>query len=251
LIPAAEQVASELPFPTHRDRDFFNRVYQTPRQIYVERLRAIGFAGRESVLDAACGFGQWSLALASLNTRVYAFDLSDLRIRVLHRLAAVEQASNLTLCRSSLDRLPYADRSFDALFCYGAVFFTDYRRSLAEFARVLKPGGLLYFTANDIGWYLYNLIAAHKPSRDFSPRRMATRALFNTVRFKIGIHAAGDEIAISRGAARRAVDAAGFSDISIAGDGQVTRAAAVRGRPFFASHYLRLPAVYEVLCERR
>jgi SAM-dependent methyltransferase len=251
MMLTLEQLVSQVRFPTHRDRDFFIRVYQTPRDVYATRLRAIGFEGCESVLDAACGFGQWAVTLASINDRVDAFDLSPLRVAALKSIAAAEGVNNLYVCRSTLDVLPYRDGAFDAVFCYGAVFFTDYRRTFAEFARVLRPGGRLYFTANALGWYIYNLIAAHKPSRDFSPRRMATRALVNTARFAAGRHSPGDEIAMSAADARRSLDRAGFEVVGIAGDGELAVGSNAKGRSFFVSHHYGLRAVFEVLCEKR
>jgi SAM-dependent methyltransferase len=245
-----EQLASQIGFPTHRDRDFFMRVYRTERKVYAERLRAIGFEGRESVLDAACGFGQWALTLAGMNGCVHAFDVSALRVEALRRIAATQQARNLHVCRGTLDAVPYANGSFDALFCYGAVFFTDYRRSFVEFARVLRPGGLMYFTANAFGWYLRNLLVGHNPSRDFSPRRMAIGALYNTLRFAAGRHAAGAEIVMSPDQARRAAERSGLRVIGIGADGELSIGSR-RGRSFFMSHYGGFRAVYEVLCEKR
>jgi SAM-dependent methyltransferase len=247
----AEELADKVTFARHRDRDFFVRVYRTPLEVYAQRLRAIGFERKAAVLDAACGFGQWSLALAAINDRVDAFDLSVARVQAVKRISAVQGISNIRVCRSALDVLPYATESFDAIFCYGAIFYTDYRRSLAEFARVLKPGGRLYFTANDFGWYLYNLIDGHQPSRDFSPRLMAARTIFNTLRFAVAAHRPGDEIVLSPNAARRAIERVGLRTLGVGGDGELSMEGASRGRSFFHSHHYGIRAVYEVLCEKR
>jgi SAM-dependent methyltransferase len=250
-MTTVEALADRIPFDTHRDRDFFLRVYGTPREVYVDRLRAVGFAGHGRVLDAACGFGQWSLALAQLNGRVHACDVSRLRVGAVREMARAEN-SRVDVCQSTIDALPYAAASVDAIFCYGAVFFTDYRVTFREFARVLAPGGVLYVSANGPGWYLHNLLTAHKPSRDFSPRRMALETFVNTVRFKFGrLRTGGAQIVISPSAARRALDRAGFDVVQWGGDGEVTVRPGLTGRRFFSGRQYGLASVYEILARKR
>jgi SAM-dependent methyltransferase len=247
---SAEALAALVPFETHRDRDFFLRVYATPLEVYGGRLRAIGFEGRRAVLDAGCGFGQWALAMTEMNARVHACDISGLRTAGLRTIARTIGVANLHVVRSTIDVLPYADASFDAVFCYGAVFFTDYRRSFAEFARVLQPGGLMYFSANDFGWYLYNLVAAHKPSADFSPRRMALRTFRNTAAFSLGRYRAGLELVLPPRAARAALVRSGFEVLAIGPDAGIAMAGQPPGRQFFAARRYGIRSVYEVLCRK-
>ena len=62
-------------------RDYLQRMYAGSSTRYEDRLRAIGFVGKTQVLDAGCGFGQWSLAMAGLNHRVWAVDIDCRRLR--------------------------------------------------------------------------------------------------------------------------------------------------------------------------
>jgi SAM-dependent methyltransferase len=246
----AETLADRIPFDTHRDRDFFLRVYGTPREVYVERLRAVGFEGHGRVLDAGCGFGQWSLALAQLNDRVHACDVSWLRTAAVREIARAEDR-HVDVCQSTIDALPYASASIDAIFCYGAVFFTDYRVTFREFSRVLVPGGQLYVSANGLGWYLHNLLTAHKPSRDFSPRRMALETLANTLAFNLGRFRPGRQIVIPPSTARRALDRAGFDVVHWGGDGEVSVQPGLTVRRFFAGRQYGFVSVYEVVARKR
>ena len=47
---------------------------------YIERLIGIGFNEKGKVLDAGCGYGQWSMALECLNNYVTGVDIEPKRI---------------------------------------------------------------------------------------------------------------------------------------------------------------------------
>ena len=64
----------------HNDQLFIRRIYDEGIDKYIERLQAIGFTEHSHVLDAGCGYGQWSLAMAEMNKEVSACDISQLRI---------------------------------------------------------------------------------------------------------------------------------------------------------------------------
>ena len=103
------------------------------------------------VLEVACGTGiatehLWR-ALGPA-TEIVATDLSPqmLDYAIEHRGAL----ANVTFRQASADQLPFDDASFDVLVCqFGIMFFPDKDAALAEFARVLRPGGLLAFTVWD------------------------------------------------------------------------------------------------------
>lgn len=122
---------------------------------YVDRLQAINFKSFKSVLDAGCGIGQWSKALAQLNQKVTGMDLMASRVKWAKTL---HSDSNLNFEEGNLVGLRYSDESFDAVFCYGVFMFADYEKVLSEFNRVLRPGGQLYLNVNSWGWYLHLLL---------------------------------------------------------------------------------------------
>jgi len=62
-----------------------------------------------------------------------------------------ERESPLTLVRGDAHHLPYADESFDvAINEYGAAIWCDPHTWIPEAARVLRPGGLLWFLGNSV-----------------------------------------------------------------------------------------------------
>jgi SAM-dependent methyltransferase len=118
---------------------------------YLHRLDCLNFTGG-SVLDAGCGVGNWAIALARRFATVAAIDDDAERIGVLTGLAQ-HFGERIKPLVGSVTKLPYDDATFDAVFCNGVIFLTDTHAALAEFARVLRPSGLLYVTYNGPEWW--------------------------------------------------------------------------------------------------
>jgi ubiquinone/menaquinone biosynthesis C-methylase UbiE len=109
-----------------------------------------GLGGQASarVLEVACGTGISTEHLwrqLPPGTRIVATDLSPAMLDY-----AIERRGELpgvSFEQAPADALPFGDEYFDALVCqFGIMFFDDKPAALAEFARVLRPGGLLAFS---------------------------------------------------------------------------------------------------------
>lgn len=247
------------------DRRFIERVYGSGAETYADRLRAVGLDRCERVLDAGCGFGQWSLCLAGLGAEVVGVDVSDLRVRVANAALAAAGAAGAAghalqdhalrghALQGGLDALPLESASMDGVFCYGTLFCTPWKESLAEFARVLRPGGRLYFSANELGYILNMWGERPHRSSDFDPREAAANTFRNTLEYeKHGTAPQGGQILITRDEARAELDRLGFDVIALAAEGSVNlRPGEIEPKPFFKSEYLGLPGCYEVLAEKR
>jgi SAM-dependent methyltransferase len=94
------------------------------------------------ILDVASGFGQDSSALADRGAFVVGAEPSA-RMSAFARLAAArDRARALHFVRGWSDRLPFADASFDAVVCKGALdHFDRPDLAIAEMARVARPDG--------------------------------------------------------------------------------------------------------------
>lgn len=101
------------------------------------------------VLDVATGAGHTALAFAPHVARVVATDVTAEMLRKTAELAAKRGLTNVETQPADAENLPFDDASFDLVTCRIAFHhFPNPRQALTEFARVLKPGGLLGFTDN-------------------------------------------------------------------------------------------------------
>ena len=164
---------------SQRDSLFFKRIYAGGLQKYIDRLEAIGFSGQgANVLDAGCGFGQWSVAMSSLIGHVVGIDVSEDRIDAVKKIS--REIPKVKFQKGSVSKLPFPDDHFDFVFSFSVIYYTDVRVTIQELIRVLKPGGKIYICSNGIGWYFYNILKNPNASTDFNPRAYGFRTLFDS-----------------------------------------------------------------------
>ena len=234
------------------DRKFFKRIYSTKEQVYLDRLKSIGFDGMLRVLDAGCGFGQWSMALSKINHKIYAVDVAHERISVARLVAKDLGLSNITFNNSSVENLSFPDNSFDGVFCYSVLYLIDFRGALVEFYRVLKPGGRLYFSTNGLGWYIHNLLGKPNTAEDYCPRKMAIEAIKNSLEFyRSGARRPNQSIIMPSDFVLNYLTKIGFREIIRKGEGKIRiKSHEVRPLSFFKDEYYGEEGVYEVLCHK-
>ena len=96
------------------------------------------------VLDVATGTGMVALALAARGCEVVGLDQSEQMLAGARaKLDARPQlAGRVRLVRGEAEQLPFADGEFDALtFTYLLRYVDDRAATMAELARVVRPGG--------------------------------------------------------------------------------------------------------------
>lgn len=231
------------------DREFFGRVWRTDLSVYRTRLQAVGFHEMQSVLDAGCGVGQWTACLAQLNTAVAAVDYSVERVEAVGRIVRELQLKNVRVTRQSVEELDFPDDTFDGVFCYSVLMFTDPTRSLSELHRVLKPGGRIYICANGLGWYIYNLLAERQrnPSSYYDARQAAVEAISNTLSFFGEGTRTGGQLIIPSSFLRREMERLGFRDVIIGAEGTVALIPGIELRSFYGGLAVGAEGVYEAI----
>lgn len=236
-------------FLSPRDKGFLERVYRNGLEKYQKRIYQIGFENKEHILDAGCGFGQWSLAMAQNSKKITGLDKSSARIKLCKEIARINNFSNIDFLEEDIENLSYDDNTFDAIFCYSVIYSTDYQKTSKEFFRVLKKSGLLYLCTYSWGWLIYNLIKNPHPSVDFNPRKYALETFLNSI---FGSFPKGD-IVMSPQKTKSILKNLGFRKILIGPEGKLKHWAIKENitiPPFHSEKYFGLTNTFEILAEK-
>lgn len=126
------------------------------REIWYEHMHRYAFAASlcqgMRVLDAACGEGYGSAMLADSGADVTGLDLSEAAIG--HALQRYGGQSRLTFATGDCTALPFDADRFDVVVSFETLeHLAEQARVLAEFRRVLRPGGFLLISSPDKAEY--------------------------------------------------------------------------------------------------
>ena len=145
LDPGVQQVQRAFDFEHARFRDS-QRVHFRAELVQEfcadAQLPPEWFDGK-SALDAGCGSGRWSYALAKMGARVTAVDLTDSGVRATE--AALAPFPGCAVYQASISALPFPPASFDFVVSWGVLHHTpDTRAAFERLVPLVKPGGVLY-----------------------------------------------------------------------------------------------------------
>jgi ubiquinone/menaquinone biosynthesis C-methylase UbiE len=131
------------------ERLYLGSGFHVQEALHLERYRfACDRIGAATVLDAACGSGYGSGILAQRAGRVVAVDVSP---EALDHAREYYKLPNIEFIHADLSepiRLP--DQSCDAIVSFETIeHVSNQRQMVAEFHRILKPGGTLIVSSPD------------------------------------------------------------------------------------------------------
>lgn len=173
-------------FPLN-DANFARRLFSGDLTRYRARIEQFGICSSDTILDAGAGFGQWSVAFSEVAKSVHAYEVDPKRVEFLDWMASHLKIQNVIARQGCLEKLPYPSNMFDFVFAYGSVFLTDWKVSIASLIKTLKPGGRLYMSLNDIGWYLYLWESEHNKDQIYDPKGDIPRIFQNTLAYDRGL----------------------------------------------------------------
>ena len=156
-------------------------------------LARVPLTSKSRVLDVAAGTGALALLAARTGAQVLATDFSP---GMVARIAAAN-LPNVEARVMDGQALAPDDDSFDAVFSiFGVMMFPDWRKGLAEMARVTRPGGHgVVATWQDRGAATFLLLGQIRrtlfPDRETVPMPEAVKALSDPVDFAREMVAAG------------------------------------------------------------
>ena len=144
------------------------------------------------VVDLACGDGvylPWLAEQVGPSGHVTGVDLSPAYLRLARdHVAQTAYATQITLEQADVYRLPYADHTFDAVWCAHSLYsLPDPLAALREMQRIIKPAGLVMLLENDT---LHHYLLPWPPELELAVRQAQLHHLqqtnLNSGRFYIG-----------------------------------------------------------------
>ena len=144
------------------------------------------------MLDVATAAGHTALTFAPFVSKVIATDLTQEMVNKAAEMTARRGLTNVETRPADAENLPFDDDTFDLLTCRIAFHhFPHPQQALSEFARVLKPGGVLGFTDNvtvtdkAAAQYYNDYEKLRDPSHYWVPSLVELQTMFEAVGFEI------------------------------------------------------------------
>ena len=154
-------------------------IYRPPHNEVIAQLRA---AQSHKIADIACGTGILSdrIERELHPDEIYGVDMSD---GMLNQARA--RSDRVQWLKGPAEQLPFDDAALDAVVTTSAFHFFDQPAALAEFHRVLQPGGLVAVATMSALHPLLQGLSDNRWKPQHNPSPAAMRALFEGAGFTV------------------------------------------------------------------
>ena len=134
------------------DDIYFDQSFEFTKERFLKnKIDPYQFFKDKIVLDAGCGSGKFSTAIARFGAKkVIGLDIGEKGLEFARKQAAKTDFESILEYRSgSLLDMPFEDDYADIVWSNGVVHHTlNYEKCIQEFSRVIKPGGSLFLYVN-------------------------------------------------------------------------------------------------------
>lgn len=125
-----------------------NKMNKANERMHIQVFQSMDITDGDHILDIGFGNGRFFPTLhgRAKNLRLTGLEISPEMVKqaIKHNRCLLESGI-LKVETGSSDNLPFADNSFDKVFCINVIYFwDDPAKHLHEIRRVLKPGGKFY-----------------------------------------------------------------------------------------------------------
>jgi len=137
------------------DAPWLDNHFQSARAGYEDCLRSVGIMEGWTVLDAGCGGGNFLPLICELvgsDGAVIAIDLAPENVARVETLCRERVLRRVQTHVASVMSLPFDNATFDCVWSANVVQYLtepEFDCAVAEFKRVLKPGGILAIKEHD------------------------------------------------------------------------------------------------------
>lgn len=101
-----------------------------------------GSSAQDTLLDFACGTGEYAIFAAPKVKYVQGVDISEGMIEVARKQAVLENVNNISFLCNPVEQTPFAEDSFSVVVCRSAFHhFHDYAGIFSEMIRCCQKGG--------------------------------------------------------------------------------------------------------------
>jgi ubiquinone/menaquinone biosynthesis C-methylase UbiE len=147
----------QLPIDLHKDGERQGPGGATETELAL-RLAGLSDLSYLKMADIGCGTGASTRLLArKLDAHITAIDFLPEFLDILKEKAAEDgSAQKIETLAASMDELPFADASLDAIWAEGAIYNIGFVRGINDWKKFLKPGGVL--AVSELTW-----LTSHRP----------------------------------------------------------------------------------------